>query len=131
MNRSPTESTQKSKLSSDASFLLDFSFPCKFTIFTFSTTTIPQTTFHHNPFFKFLVLNSWHNIHHCLHSCLRKMMSLTVQAHEYGVSLQLRHVDRINLITTYTQVYTQTIRSPYEKEKVKKCACRPHLSRSL
>lgn len=30
----PTDSMQKSKLSSEASFLLDFSFPCKFTIFT-------------------------------------------------------------------------------------------------
>ncbi len=39
VNLSPTESTQKSKLSSDASFLLDFSFPCKFTIFTFSIQT--------------------------------------------------------------------------------------------
>jgi hypothetical protein len=30
----PTDSMRKSKLSSDASFLLDFSFPCRFTIFT-------------------------------------------------------------------------------------------------
>lgn len=30
----PTDSMRKSKLSSEASFLLDFSFPCKFTIFT-------------------------------------------------------------------------------------------------
>lgn len=30
----PTDSMQKSKLSSEASFLLDFSFPCRFTIFT-------------------------------------------------------------------------------------------------
>lgn len=30
----PTDSMQKSKVSSEASFLLDFSFPCRFTIFT-------------------------------------------------------------------------------------------------
>lgn len=30
----PTDSMRKSKLSSEASFLLDFSFPCRFTIFT-------------------------------------------------------------------------------------------------
>lgn len=33
-NHLPTDSMQKSKLSSEANFLLDFSFPCKFTIFT-------------------------------------------------------------------------------------------------
>lgn len=30
----PTDSMQKPKVSSEASFLLDFSFPCRFTIFT-------------------------------------------------------------------------------------------------
>lgn len=30
----PTDSMRKSKLSSEASFLLDFSLPCRFTIFT-------------------------------------------------------------------------------------------------
>ena len=30
----PTDSMRKSKVSSEASFLLDFSFPCRFTIFT-------------------------------------------------------------------------------------------------
>lgn len=33
---SPTDSMQKSKLSSEASFLLDFSLPWRFTIFKFS-----------------------------------------------------------------------------------------------
>lgn len=77
---SPTHSMEKSKLSSEASFLLDFSLPWRFTIFKFSAEKNKKRLRLRLP----ELLPSAEEV-------------LTVQTHQHRVPLQLGDVDRVHL----------------------------------
>lgn len=91
-SNSPTDSMQKSKLSSDASFLLDFSLPCRLTIFKFSAKRERQ---------KKCVKSDWLS-----KTC--KVLLLTVQTHQHRVPFQLGDVNCINLLISWREITTVT-----------------------
>lgn len=81
---SPTHSMEKSKLSSEASFLLDFSLPWRFTIFKFSAEKNKKKKRHKRSRLPEL-LPSAEEV-------------LTVQTHQHRVPLQLGDVDGVHLL---------------------------------